>query len=91
MQERNLKRIFSKNKSIVFREEEEFGLLFSMETGRVHKLNKKAAVLWRLIDSEKTVQDIINEIKKEYGEDDTLSDDVWQFLVSLEHIGYISS
>lgn len=89
MKESDLKIIFSKNKTVVFREEEEFGLLFDIETGRTRKLNKKAVALWKLIDSKKTVAEIIDELKKEYS-DESLSEDVWKFLSFLANLGYIT-
>ena len=87
MKESYLRKKFSKNKNIVFREEEEFGLLFDIETGKINKINKKAVVLWKSIDSKKTVADIAVKLKKEYGE--TLPEDVWKFLSTLETMEYI--
>ena len=89
MKDATLEKTFSKNGNIVFREEEKFGFLFDIETGKTHKINKKAALLWNLIDSERTVSQIIDELKKVFGEDDTLSEDVLKFLTTLEHLGYI--
>jgi hypothetical protein len=87
MKESHLKKKFSKNENIVFREEEEFGLLFDIETGKINKINKKAVALWKSIDSRKTVADIVDELKKEYN--DTLPEDVWKFLSILATMGYI--
>ena len=87
MKESHLKKKFSKNENIVFHEEEEFGLLFDIETGKINKINKKAVALWKSIDSKKTVANIVNELKKEYS--DTIPEDVWKFLSTLAAMGYI--
>ncbi len=89
MKESICQKVFSKNENIVFREETEFGLLFDIETGRTHKINSTATIIWKSIDSKNTVGDIIDEVRKEYGEIDTIPADVREFLSSLEKIGYI--
>ncbi len=89
MKEADLKKIFAKNKNVVFHEEEDFGLLFDIETGRTHKINKKAVKLWKCINSKKPVAAVIDDVKKECGEQDTLPEDVWEFLLSLARLGLI--
>lgn len=89
MKHSTCQKVFSKNENIVFREETEFGLLFDIETGRTHKINPTATTIWRSIDSKRTVADIIDKVKEEYGDVDTVSADVLEFLVSLEKTGYI--
>ncbi len=82
-------KVFTKNKNIVFREEMNFGLLFNIETGRIHKINHTAVVIWKSIDSRRTVADVITEVKGEYGEIDTIPADVSEFVSFLEKTQYI--
>lgn len=89
MKESDLKKIFSQKESIVFREEKDFGLLYDMETGRTRKIKLKAVTVWKLIDGKKSVESIIDGVKKEYGALDALSENVWNFLLYLERMGCI--
>lgn len=80
---------FKKKEDLVFREEEELGLLFDVETGRIHKLNQPAVLIWNSINSETCVQDIIDVLKKEYGDINSISVDVPEFLLILHEMNYI--
>lgn len=80
---------FRKKEDLVFRDEEECGLLFDIETGKIHKLNQTAALIWKSINPDVTVECIINVLKKEYGDTDSISTDVPAFLLILQEMDYI--
>jgi hypothetical protein len=89
MDELQHQKVFSKNDNVVFREESEYSLLFNIETGRIHKINSTAVTIWKSIDSTRTVSEIMEQVRKEYGNIETIPADVVEFLSSLKEGGYI--
>lgn len=89
MDELQHQKVFSKNDNVVFREESEYALLFNIETGRIHRINSTAVTIWKSIDSTRTVEEIMEQVRKEYGNIETIPDDVAEFLSSLQEGGYI--
>lgn len=89
MGKRELERKYTKKEDLVFREEEDFGLLFDIKTGKTHKLNHSAVTIWKSIDDDTTVADIIKILEKEYGNVDTLHNDILDFILFLKKIKYI--
>ena len=89
MKKVDLDKKYKRKEDLVFREEEDFGLLFDIKTGKTHKLNHSAVTIWKSINPDTTIADIITILKKEYGDIDTLSEDISDFITFLKGIKYI--
>jgi hypothetical protein len=85
MQESDLKKVFSRKKKMVSYKNKDFGLLFDMETGRIHKIGLQAYETWELLDGKTSVGEIITLLKKEYN--DIEDEKVITFLKTLKTMG----
>lgn len=57
----NEKNKFKSERNIIFREEEDAGILFNPDTGRINILNETGKFIWSRLNGDKTKDDIIKE------------------------------
>ncbi|MGD2249380.1 MAG: PqqD family protein [Candidatus Methanofastidiosia archaeon] len=87
MQKSDLKKVFSRKEKMVSYKNKDFGLLFDMETGKIHKIGLQAYKTWELLDGKTSVGEIITGLKKEYT---AIEDEkVFTFLLTLNKMGCI--
>lgn len=55
---------FIANPDIVFREEDEWGILFNPDTGDTYGLNSISVFIWTHFDGNRAISDIIFELRK---------------------------
>ena len=90
-----LNRIYRKNPDVVYRiiAGEAILLPISKETqiaGRLLSLNEVGAFIWERIDGEKSLDEILAEMQREYEvEEDTARSDLRELIESLEKMGAI--
>ena len=59
-------RIPNKSPDLIWREMEDGTVIISPEGGRVRVLNDVGTLVWRLLDGQKTVRVICNQVAQEY-------------------------
>jgi len=71
---------------VVYRElsADEGGVLLHLESGQYHKLNRMGSTIWQLIDGERTVADLEQEIRNLTADSPvSLMEDIQKFLEGL--------
>ncbi len=81
--------VLTKNPQVVYRAlENEGGVLLDLESGQYHGVNSTGLAIWELLDGERTVGDVVAELRAELDEPPpTLADDVGEFLSGLSTRG----
>ncbi len=54
------------NKKIIFRQEEDEGFLFNVDTGEIKVLNSVGVLVWKELDVRNTLEQIIERIATEF-------------------------
>ena len=63
---------------------DEGGVLLHLESGQYHKLNRMGSTIWQLIDGERTVADLEQEIRNLTADSPvSLMEDIQKFLEGL--------
>lgn len=80
---------FRKNPQVVYRElAGEGGVLLHLETAQYHAVNETGLAIWELLDGERTVSDVVADLRASLDEDpDALEEDVVEFLAALSARG----
>ncbi len=80
-----IKKIASRNKNCAFKKVEDELVLIHPEGGSFLSLNEVGARIWELSDGTRTVEEIINEISREFEEEKSkIERDTVNFLKELE-------
>jgi len=88
-------RIPIKKEDIIFRKIEDEYILVPMlstsdEVENIYNLNQVGADIWERIDGEKTIGEVIEELKREYeGNPEEIERDVFQFVGEIHSAGII--
>jgi hypothetical protein len=72
---------------VVFRElsADEGGVLLHLDSGQYHRLNQIGCAIWGLLDGERTVTDLVEEIRKVAVDSPAnLMEDIQRFLEGLQ-------
>lgn len=79
------------NPEIVFREEGKEALLFNPGSGSIKVLNQTGKVIWKLINGKRTQRQIEDKLVDKFSDvkRKQISEDLANFLNSLEKFGYI--
>jgi hypothetical protein len=79
----------SKNPQVVYRAlEDESGVLLDLDSGQYHGVNSTGLAIWELLDGERTVADVVVELRADLDEPPpTLDEDVADFLSGLSTRG----
>lgn len=75
--------------SVVFREEPGGAILFNADTGDMRIVEGVAWGICHLIDGGSTRQDVLEELKKLYPEQDSLKEDLDGFIADLQGSGML--
>jgi len=79
-----LDKIVKRNEDVAWRMIEGEVIIISPEDSTQHYLNEVGSMIWDLADGKRSVQDIIDHMKKEYQVDEKeLADDVIEFVKNL--------
>jgi len=89
----DLTKIFVKNPSIVYREEEDGAFLFDPETGNLKYMNLSAKETFLMLNGQKDVRRLIQYLLMLYPDVDfkQIQKDIGSFIEQLEVNGFISS
>jgi len=89
----DLSQLFSRNNSIIFREEGDGAFLFDPETGNLKYMNSSAKETFLMLNGQKDVSQVIHHLLGLYPdiEPKQIQMDVEDFLKQLEENGFISS
>ena len=81
------------NPDIVFREEDDdCGLLFDPESGSVRVLNLTAASIWKSLDGQRTLSEIMEGLKEEFEDmDSNAEDQALRLIQELHRIGVVGT
>ena len=87
------KQVLEVNQEIVFREEDDGAFLFDPDTGRLCYLNELGVSLWKYVDRQLPIDEIIAKVAAEYPEvpDKQISGDCLQFIDDLRTFGFITN
>ncbi|MPN23956.1 hypothetical protein SDC9_171349 [bioreactor metagenome] len=79
------------NPEIVYREDfDDWALLFDADTAETYGLNEVSSFIWKKLDGNTSVEDLVSQIKEEFDEvPDNTPELVQKFLDSLEEKGLI--
>ena len=88
----DLGRIFVRNESIVYREEEDGAFLFDPDTGNLKYMNRTAKEAFLLLDGRTDVNQVIQHLSTLYPDVDMqqIQRDALSYLQQLEENGFIS-
>lgn len=66
-------------------------ILHDPATDKVHVLNKTAKIVWKLTDGKHTLEDVVNEIKSRFSENDNhnIKEDIETVIKGLEGNGLL--
>ncbi|NQT90751.1 MAG: radical SAM protein [Candidatus Omnitrophica bacterium] len=83
--------VLKRNDSIVFREEDDVGLLFDPDTGKVDVLNDTGRFIWQQLDGRKNRDEIAQDLMQNFHITDpkVAVKDVEAFLTALHRKGFI--
>ena len=89
----DLSRIFVRNDSIVYREEEDGAFLFDPDTGNLKYMNRTAKEAFLLLDGHTAVNQVVRHLSTLYPDMDMqqIEKDVLSYLQQLDENGFISS
>lgn len=76
---------------IVFRQDNDFGILFNPETGDIKVLNQTASLIWELCNGKNTKEDIVNAISTKFNvrSKAIVAKDLDKFLKETTELGFI--
>jgi SynChlorMet cassette radical SAM/SPASM protein ScmE len=76
---------------VIFREEDDIGLIFNPDTGKINILNSTGKFIWSRLDGEKTKEDIIQEMRQDFDieDQDKLGEDFDNFIHGLKAWGVL--
>lgn len=85
------KKLLSINEKIVFRPEEEFGILFNPETNLIKVLNETGVFIWNLSNGQHSKEEIAQKLREEYPDaaGENLEQDVEIFLNEMKKYNLI--
>lgn len=88
-----LESTFLVNPLIVLREEfDDWAVLFDPDSGNAYGLDPTGVFIWKKIDGNNTVADIVSSIKSDFDDvSDDVENEVESFLQELEEKGYITN
>jgi hypothetical protein len=80
---------FRKNPQVVYRElADEGGVLLHLDSAQYHGVNSTGLAIWELLDGERTVAEVVAELRARLDEPPAaLDDDVVEFLAALSARG----
>ena len=81
------------NTNLVLREEgDEGALLYDPDTGAVRILNLTAVAIWKLLEAERTVSEVIRTLKEQFdGLDGEAEEQVLQMVRELQRLGALGT
>ena len=81
------------SKRIIFREEEDVGILFNPDNGRINVLNETGKFIWSRLGGELTNEEIVEDILDEFEKpaDGTVSEDFDLFVKDLGQSGFLEN
>jgi len=81
------------SKRIIFREEEDVGILFDPDNGRINVLNETGKFIWSRLGGELTREDIIEELSSEFEDpqNGTVGEDYDLFVKNLGQSGFLEN
>ena len=81
------------NKRIIFREEEDVGVLFNPDNGRISVLNETGKFIWSRLGGELTREDVVAEVLAEFENpvDGTVGEDFDVFVKDLGQSGFLEN
>ena len=82
---------FQPSPDVVTREIPEGAMLVNVQTGSAFKLNRVGAEVWRQLDGQRAIADIVAGLERQYGVDaEQLGRDVEALLEDLQKQGLVS-
>jgi len=86
-----MRQVPEKNKNVVWQMVGDELMLLNPETGSFFGLNQVASECWDYIDGQKSIEDIVAILLKEYDvQPDTLSKDIYDLIQKMEEKGIIT-
>ncbi len=84
---------YKRKPDIVFREEEEIGLLFDPDTGKINILNETGKFIWSRLDGKNMARGIIEEMSRDFEivDEKTARKDYDTFVDSLGKMGFLEN
>lgn len=78
---------------IVFREEEDAGLLFDPDSGLVKVLNETGKFIWQNLDGKNSKDDLIKKVRDTFNVDEAqkIKDDLDKFLEDLKAMKFLEA
>jgi SynChlorMet cassette protein ScmD len=80
-----------RNPVTVLREEfDDWAVLFNPDTAKAVGISPMGVVIWKLIDGERSVEDLVQEIRQKYEDvSDNVREEVEEFIMELVEGGFI--
>ncbi|MFH1479151.1 MAG: PqqD family peptide modification chaperone [Candidatus Omnitrophota bacterium] len=83
--------LLKRNQKIIFNEEDDIGLLFNPDSGRVNTLNETGKFIWSRLDGKTTKERIVDEVSEEFDIEDKeiVKNDLDKFINELGMSNFI--
>jgi len=80
-----------RNPKITYRDLEDGGVVLNLQSGAYHGLNRTGAAIWRLLEAEPTLDELVEQLGAQLDDSpSTLRDEVGRFLQEMRQRGLVT-